>query len=754
MNRDGYVRLRPEGPLLGQEPSGPLPLLFVDVEPGAQPASLRTVPHEYFSPIRSLLVRGTPSEASEIEQLIRRIGLKAPTYGIRHEVGIPASICSTNGDRIDASDDDDLVPRARRAELCSLLQLGEAIWESKNFHFYLPSGRHARAFVRPAHAIRTIRDARAIALWLLSHVERTGTGIVVDTHTMSAVLLALQAEATQRDFALGPIRVLEGYPTTVVSAYEAVNAVTTPVTGFLGIISVCSSGTIRDRLLLAARDRHPLVTRADIVSIIDLNPAQSSPRPPGAPQSVSLVHLGDARRPGRFHAYDGQCPLCDNAETAPLVPVDVDTFDVRFPTFVERVMPSIRDPQRNQSLWEACDRMGALEYQASPDEQVQLWRPTGAMTWKVNWHTLLTDNRFLERCSKRLQEEVNLWQDERAKSGRSPEDWGKFDLVLVPARDVARPGFDHFWGAISPLFGPTAVTAFPDSGDWDNTPLAASVATAKRILIMTLGTVTGTTLQRALNEVQRTRKDANYVLHGLVIHGRPARRRAWEVLVNSYAGRLITAYLTHVPDDTSPLLEEAKHLMADSGALSEEAQLFLTHRLAVCRGEPGLPKHGFLWGAAPDERISPHSLFGDQLLASTTLLAAGSAIHAQREAKHPPPYRILFELPAIARSYYDPVIFACMLRWLRRAEIWWGGGEQAVNALNDIFARTNNHQKPLVLGELLLASAQGKLPANAVEVVAQAARNFLALQDCADIHRGMLEFGLYLARRADRDQKR
>lgn len=738
MNQDGYTRLREQGPLLGNEPQGPRPILFVDVEPGGPPDSIRRVPHSYLATVRAVIARGSQDDVDSMRAILEAIDRKVPCIRIDHVIGTSAVL---DGDGIKTEDAQEFVARARTAELRSMLNLGEAVWESKNFHFVLPSGRHARTFIRPAHAIRSLRDAQVIALWLLSHLAADGSGIVADTHVLAAVILALQTEAQNRGAKIGKVRILDGYPATTVDTGVAIRAVTEELPSLLAIVSVCGTGGVRDLIASAAREA-TFVERADIVSIFDVSAEGVVHSPAEDTVKISsLIHLGDSRDTKRFASYDTACALCERAETAQLVPVDVDTFDVRFPAFVEREMPSVIDPQRNRSLWEACHRTNAISLEADPDEQVKLWRATGKMTWKVDWDRLLADKTFRERVAVRLAEELRAIAKAEKARGLAETIWNDFDLVLVPGRDSARPQFGDFWSVVGTAFATSAPIAFPDYGEWGDA-LYEQVRSAKRILVLTLGTVTGSTLQRSLNEIQRTRRDVDYDLHGLVIHARPARRRLWQVLMNSYAHRLVAAFVTYVPDSFSPLRDEAKHLEADVARLSPDAQAFLQKRLALCRGEH-VPGHGFLWGATANESISPHSIFGDRLDARSTFMAVASALQARREAERNPPYRMLFEMPAIARSYYDPVIFACMLRWLQTPEIWWGDlRADAENVLGEVISRAVPAQRPLLVGELLLASAQGKIPRRGLDCVLAQAE---ALGDITEAA-GMLELGRHLVR--------
>jgi hypothetical protein len=740
LNHDGYVRIGPAGPILGAELSGPEPLIFLDAQTSLTPQLLRRVPHTYFASARLAVLRGTTEDLDTLQELLGVIGKRIPCVRLKHRVGQAPKLQIRNAAG-QAVVGDEIADRCRVAELRSMLEMGEAIWESKNFHFLLPSGRHARTFVRPAHAIRSARDAHVVALWLLEHIRDTGTGVLVDSNSLTAVILALQLELKCRDVALGPVEVLEGYPSTAFDAEASVRRVTEEFSSVLGIVSVSGTGTVREHMVRSMRDLYPYpVENAAVVTLFDVAPQRPQPR--GAVSRVSLIHLGDSRYPRRFESHDGPCMLCDDANTAPLVPVDVDTFDVRFPAFVVREMPHILDPQRNRALWEACDNQRAFRFEAEPDRPVQIWRPTDKMSWKVDWDALIQDKDFSARARVRIEEEVKAWNGEAATRHEQPDNWDGFDLILVPEHDLQRPGSSELYAELRKvLTGPDPV-AFPEQSDWPAS-LTSAVLRARRILVLSLGTVTGTTVQRALNEIQRTRTDANYDLFGVVVHARPSRRRTWEVLSNSYARRLIAGFLSYLPDDYSPLADEDKAFSLDASSLSQDEGRFLEHRRSVCKGEDGDASFGFLWGAAPDEKISPHSIFGDRLSAKATFVAVGSALHARREALRNPPYRTIFEMPAIARSYYDPVIFVCMLRWLRRPEIWWGATlAQGELVVAEVLQRASDKQRPLLLGEFLLASAQGKLPARGVDRVVVEAEALLGTGDAET--RAMLSVGLRL----------
>jgi hypothetical protein len=104
----------------------------------------------------------------------------------------------------------------------------------------------------------------------------------------------------------------------------------------------------------------------------------------------------------------------------------------------------------------------------------------------------------------------------------------------------------------------------------------------------------------------------------------------------------------------------------------------------------------------------------------------------------------VFEVAAMARSYYDPMILGCFLRWMRPHEIFWGwtGAEARTTALHVLERGDRAHQRILV-PEMLLAAAQGKLTREAAEEAVGVAGELFG-NDCPDHVRAALQAGLAL----------
>jgi hypothetical protein len=179
---------------------------------------------------------------------------------------------------------------------------------------------------------------------------------------------------------------------------------------------------------------------------------------------------------------------------------------------------------------------------------------------------------------------------------------------------------------------------------------------------------------------------------------------------------LVALWESFLPDDRYPLQEE--HAVLELvGPISPAVDAFRTVRLQVCSNFGSGDQ--ILWGVGghngPNEaRLSPMSYFGEALRARAAFAAVGAAVQHARvhidRAVGAPLWR-MFEMPAVIRSYYDPIVLACVLRWVRPTEAWWGSSaREAELAIEHLLGRTTEDEAPALIPELLLAAAQGKVP--------------------------------------------
>jgi hypothetical protein len=238
------------------------------------------------------------------------------------------------------------------------------------------------------------------------------------------------------------------------------------------------------------------------------------------------------------------------------------------------------------------------------------------------------------------------------------------------------------------------------------------------VVLLALGLRTGVTLQRMFLTARSRWPKAN--VGGLVLHGHPSDRRIWDSVRNTFRdrrgnSRLLGLWLTYLPR-RSPLAEEQEVLKSVSTSELDEDLIELRRERIM-----GRPSQ-ILWG--PQGRsLRPSSYFGEGLSERTALFAVGAAMQSARlrarERSDSAPYWSVFDLPRIFRSYFDGMIHAAILRWLRPNEAWWGqGGDECVSTLIEVRERAPDDWS-ILFPELLLAAAQNKVPRDGVVFLQQ-----------------------------------
>lgn len=259
---------------------------------------------------------------------------------------------------------------------------------------------------------------------------------------------------------------------------------------------------------------------------------------------------------------------------------------------------------------------------------------------------------------------------------------------------------------------------FPRDGVWSS-ELLKKINEARNIAVLTLGAVTGGSLQNALSTIQANRQDRRVgygLLRALIIHARPAGDPEWRTLYNSFAYRIDYAWRSFLPN-RSVLNDELDTLRTiNRDDLDGEEAEFWERRQSFCAGEKGQGETPLFWGAEPRTLLSPNSIFGDRLDPVTTFVPVGAAMEARRHEKCRAPERMVFDLAGMTRSYYDPLILASMFRWLFSYEAWWGLGAGASGrVIDELLCRAQPDQRRILVPEILLASAQGKVPESGMQ---------------------------------------
>ncbi len=687
-------------------------LLFVDIESGQSLADLRLVPYEIYSNVRTILVRAE-GDIDQQADLLKDEGRRL--CRVIDEPGVPTKLLAIDSG-FPISEPISLLRRARAIELTALLSWGKAIWAPSDHHYVLPSGRHAATFIKLGHAIRGPRDAVVVARWLFPHFQEDETGLVLDTGTLAAVALALQTELHHFGRRLGRVIVLDHYPRTLIDVQQAVFRAAGDARRVVAVISVSSSGQLRDRLHGAMALPALGLQQTVLQVLIDQSSAPFSNTAPSTENIDTWTPLELGQNLADARTFDRNCEICRDAKRAPLVAINPLTFELEYLPQIKAVTPCTKDPGRNYRFWEICSESDGLALDEDPDSHAAKYRPRGKrMAIHVRWKNLLSNASFRNEVGTRLRD-PRLVEHLSCNGER---------LVLVPSSDAARSGFDQLWDTIRHSVGSTTYHCFPNEGEWSE-ELKGRVNEASDILVLSLGTVSGSTLQRARNVIQSRPPQGTYDrLRALVVHARPGGTREWQTLRNSFAGRIEAMWSCIMP--TRSVLTEESVLFdtIDVNQLEEDELAFFEERRALCSDGHVGGEHMLFWGARDEDRLSPHSIYGDTLRPLTTFVAVGAAMEARRHEEYSVPQRMAFDLRAITRSYYDPLIVASVLRWLQPFEQWWGTAlplempsgnvaagqvERVATAVGELLWRAAPTQRRILMPELLLAYALGKIP--------------------------------------------
>ena len=121
----------------------------------------------------------------------------------------------------------------------------------------------------------------------------------------------------------------------------------------------------------------------------------------------------------------------------------------------------------------------------------------------------------------------------------------------------------------------------------------------------------------------------------------------------------------------------------------------------------------------------------------------------------------MFDVGRLVRSYFDAVITCSAIRWLQPGELWWGAANDDADSVRDSVAYLLDQaidgieEQVLLVPELLLAAAQGKVPTGAHEVVLERAELLSAAwpdEPGFSEVRGAVEVGMKLLRSRQRSR--
>jgi len=314
---------------------------------------------------------------------------------------------------------------------------------------------------------------------------------------------------------------------------------------------------------------------------------------------------------------------------------------------------------------------------------------------------------------------------------------------------------------------------------------------AKEVLVFDWSTVSGTLLRQLVSVVRGAIRPSRHTttIRGLVVHARPESARSFADLQEAFDRELVALWLTYMPMTTRSPFQREERLLSllkaamdggGIGSLDEPAQSdvssFVQERLeflknhqqdwrrrrddfaVTARASEVLSPYAVFWGlplrvqlSEPDgldaaRRAHGRSLFGSHLDSISLLAAAGNAVQTVRHDGASGPDWQQFDLPLAIDALHQSTAVVAFLRWLGPEEIWWGETPEATQrTLSTLINRAGDEEETaIVVSELLLAAAEGKLPARFSHIPVEHARAMVEGAGLKPYQRMALQTGIVL----------
>lgn len=685
---------------------------------------------------------------------------------------------------------DELLCAARAVELEALLRRHNGIWEPKTYHYRLPSGEHTDVFIRLADAIHEPQDAYVLACWLSDRL-RNGTGVVVDTGGLTPLLIQIESLLSRYDLDVGPTAILQAYPTGRPIVRRTVeNAISDVSDRIVAVLSVSSTGNLQNTLIdELERVAHSSDVDYTLDVMVDRTIASGSPSrfaPSDSDKLVSWFSLTRTARTGSAAA----CDLCRSTEKAPFVAVDPRTYGTMALPTPHLVMPDTNYATAAHLFWERAAACSGRAIEVNPHHKSRVARGKRTALPVRPIFELIVQPEGLADLVRERWHSIVKGRDEKphlddALARTSLVVAASHDLYTVPLPAFAGDGvvnleesLRHVLAGIG-LDQDTPIVASDDADELQRN--IAKLDKDNDILVFSWGSVTGLTLRRlklaiadALGALSRERS-----VNGLVFQARPSTPSEWKAQQNPFRPNVLECLWTSCFPWHSPLRDESRLLdrpELDGAALSDTATAFIRRRKKFLGlhatystqeddwsprfelpNNEAHPEHVF-WGMSRDslhqERVRGRSLYGNELDCLTAYAAMGSVINFTRLNVQPTaaPRWVMFDMGRIVRSYFDAVITCSIVRWLQPGELWWGTERDDTDSVRDSVAflldqAADPEEQVLLVPEMLLAAAQGKVPELAHDIVrerAQAISTEWPDDRSFDTARGAVEVGLWL----------
>ncbi len=698
---------------------------------------------------------------------------------IQHQIGRPPTLRWANPH---SWSNKEMSDHARAVELNVLLRRHNAIWEPSNYHFRLPSGEHTDIFIRIADAINEPQDAYVFACWLSERLK-SGVGVVVDTGGLTAVLIQIENLMTRFGLEVGPTSILQAYPAGRALVRRTVeDAVSEHSPGIVGVLSVSATGSLRDTVLdelQRVADSYGIDCTLDVM--VDRTRTGSNSGKVAPDHTNNQVTWLNLESPAQSNS-PASCELCNSAEKAQLVAVDPRTYGSMALPLPHPVTPDINHAIEGQLFWERVSkfRARAIEVKPHPKSRVARGKRTPLPVRPI-FEVLCQPDGLLnlveERCRRQSLDEGLTCT---ALVVAAPQDLGTVELP----RFAGNGRVDLEKSVRLVLAGAGLERSVPVVNGDDTEVLAKQVAglgDEDAILVFSWGSVTGLTLRRmklAVADALAAFKK-NRTVNGLVFHARPTTPREWSALQNQFNPGVLEKLWWSCFPWSSPVQEERRLLDRsdiNTADLSTAGRDFLDQRekflmmqaqfvdddddwsprFGISEGHAH-PEHVF-WGMSADgihqENVRGRSLYGADLDCLSAYAAMGAVINYTRHNEQPKaaPRWVMFDMGRIVRSYFDAVITCSVIRWLQPGELWWATDRDEPESVRDSVAflldqATEPAEQVLLIPEILLASAQGKVPSLAHDIVRNRAEEISSKwPDCPSFNtaRGAVEVGLSL----------